>query len=37
MTAREWFTKAQKEGFAIGALRLRSGHAIVQRIGGNPI
>ena len=39
MTAKDWFDKAQKENFAIGALRpfdetqgfrLRSGHAIVQ-------
>ena len=31
MNLRDWFQKSQKEGFAIGALRLRSGHAIAQR------
>lgn len=35
MMAREWFKKAQNENFAIGALRLRSGHAIAQRTEDN--
>lgn len=46
MSAREWLKKAQKENFAIGALRpfdktqglrLRSGHAIARDMEDNQL
>ena len=35
MNVKDWFNKAQAENFAIGALRLCSGHAIAQRTEDN--